>query len=311
MENIKITANGVYLPNKRIKNEELEQRLQLEKGYIVKRTGIKERYYAKEETIEEMALQAVKQIIDNIKDKGSIELIITATTSTNLLMPGISNYVQKNLKLKPCICLDILAGCGGFINAFDIAKLYIDSGNIQKALIIGVDRLSQIIDKEDIGTAVVLSDGAGATLVEKDKTTKTLKTYVTNIKSEGKNNEILTYQYGKNIIMNGKEVYKYAVTKTVLNINELLKKANTPIEEIKYIIPHQSNLKIMKAIATRLHIEMKKMYTDIETKGNTFCASIPIALYDMQKEGLLKQGDKVILLGYGGGLNIGSILIEI
>ena len=311
MENIKIVANGIYLPRKKIKSEKLEEKLQLEKGYIEKRTGIKERYYAKEETIEEMALQAAKQIIDNMKDKESIELIITATTSTNLLMPGISNYVQKNLKLKPCICLDILAGCGGFINAFDIAKLYIDSKNIQKALIIGVDKLSQIIDKEDIGTAVVLSDGAGATLVEKDKTAKTLKTYVTNIKAEGENNEILTYEYGKNIFMDGKEVYKYAITKTVLNINELLNKANTPMEEIKYIIPHQSNLKIMKAIATRLHIGMEKMYTNIETKGNTFCASIPIALYDMQKEGLLQQGDKVILLGYGGGLNIGSILIEI
>ena len=311
MENIKIVANGIYLPSKKIKSEELEEKLQLEKGYIEKRTGIKERYYAKEETIEEMALQAAKQIIDNMKDKESIELIITATTSTNLLMPGISNYVQKNLKLKPCICLDILAGCGGFINAFDIAKLYIDSKNIQKALIIGVDKLSQIIDKEDIGTAVVLSDGAGATLVEKDKTARTLKTYVTNIKAEGENNEILTYEYGKNIFMDGKEVYKYAITKTVLNINELLNKANMPMEEIKYIIPHQSNLKIMKAIATRLHIGMEKMYTNIETKGNTFCASIPIALYDMQKEGLLQQGDKVILLGYGGGLNIGSILMEI
>lgn len=311
MENIKIVANGIYLPSKKIKSEELEGKLQLEKGYIEKRTGIRERYYVKKETIEEMALQAAKQIIDNMKDKESIELIITATTSTNLLMPGISNYVQKNLKLKPCICLDILAGCGGFINAFDIAKLYIDSRNVQKALIIGVDKLSQIIDKEDIGTAVVLSDGAGATLVEKDKTAKTLKTYVTNIKAEGENNEILTYEYGKNIFMDGKEVYKYAITKTVLNINELLNKANMPMEEIKYIIPHQSNLKIMKAIATRLHIGMEKMYTNIETKGNTFCASIPIALYDMQKEGLLQQGDKVILLGYGGGLNIGSILIEI
>ena len=311
MENIKIVANGIYLPRKKIKSEKLEEKLQLEKGYIEKRTGIKERYYAKEETIEEMALQAAKQIIDNMKDKESIELIITATTSTNLLMPGISNYVQKNLKLKPCICLDILAGCGGFINAFDIAKLYIDSKNIQKALIIGVDKLSQIIDKEDIGTAVVLSDGAGATLVEKDKTARTLKTYVTNIKAEGENNEILTYEYGKNIFMDGKEVYKYAITKTVLNINELLNKANMPMEEIKYIIPHQSNLKIMKAIATRLHIGMEKMYTNIETKGNTFCASIPIALYDMQKEGLLQQGNKVILLGYGGGLNIGSILMEI
>ena len=110
--------------------------------------------------------------------------------------------------------------------------------------------------------------------------------------------------------MNGKEVYKYAITNTVKNIDGLLNKAKISLEDIKYIIPHQSNLKIMKAIATRLQIPMEKMYTNIQTRGNTFCASIPIALYDMQNEGLLKKGDKVILLGYGGGLNTGSILME-
>ena len=111
--------------------------------------------------------------------------------------------------------------------------------------------------------------------------------------------------------MDGKEVYRYAVTKTVESIKEVLDKAGLTIEDIKYIIPHQSNLKIMKAIASRLHIDMEKMFTNIQTRGNTFCASIPIALYDMQEKGLLKSEDKVILLGYGGGLNIGSILMEI
>ena len=311
MSNITIVANGIYVPKEQIKNDTLEKSLNLEKGYIERRTGIKNRYYAENETIEDMALEAAKMILNSSKEKEDIGLIITATTSTNLLMPGISNYVQKNLKLNDCMCLDILAGCGGYINAFDIAKLYIDSGNIKKALIIGVDKLSQIMDKKDIGTVAVLSDGAGATLIEYDKTKDARKQYITNIKSEGEHNEILTYQYGQNIYMNGKEVYKYAIKKTVENINQLLHKANITLDEIIYIIPHQSNLKIMKAMATRLHIGMEKMYINIETRGNTFCASIPIALYDMEKERLLKKGDKVILLGYGGGLNTGSILMEI
>ena len=110
--------------------------------------------------------------------------------------------------------------------------------------------------------------------------------------------------------MNGKEIYKYAVTKTVENIKELLEKSEEDIENIKYIIPHQSNIKIMKAIASRLNIENKKMYTNIEKTGNTFCASIPIAIEKMIKENLLKEEDKIILLGYGGGLNTGSILLE-
>ena len=307
MNNIKILANSAYFPKTEVKNSELESHLNLENGFIEKRTGIKNRYYAIDEKIEDMALKAVQ----NIEDRENIGLIITASTSTNILMPGISNFIQKKLGIPPCICLDILAGCSGYINAFDIAKKYIDSGEVEKALIVGVDKLSSIIDQEDIGTAIVLSDGAGSTLIEKETNKKSPKMYVVNIKAEGENNNILTYNYGQKLYMDGKEVYRYAVTKTVESIKEVLDKAGLTIEDIKYIIPHQSNLKIMKAIASRLHIDMEKMFTNIQTRGNTFCASIPIALYDMQEKGLLKSEDKVILLGYGGGLNIGSILMEI
>ena len=311
MSNIHIVKNGIYFPKKQIENDQLEKALHLENGYIEKRTGITNRYYAINENIEDMAVEAVKTIFHSEKEKEDIGLIITATTSTDILMPGISNYVQKNLGFSPCICLDILAGCGGYINAFDIAKIYMDSRDIKKALIIGVDKLSEIIDKKDIGTAVVLSDGAGATLIEKEELSDNEKLYVSHMKAEPDENDILTYQYGKKLYMNGKDVYKYAVTKTVENINELLEKANISLKDVKYIVAHQSNLKIMKAIAVRLHIEMEKMYTNIQGRGNTFCASIPIALHDMQKSGLLKSGDKIILLGYGGGLNTGSILMEI
>ena len=186
-----------------------------------------------------------------------------------------------------------------------------DSRNIKRALIIGVDKLSEIVDKKDIGTVVVLSDGAGATLIEKEETDIHQKMYMSHIKAEEDKQNILTYRYGQSVYMNGKEVYKYAVTKTVESINELLEKANISLHDVKYIVAHQSNLKIMKAIASRLHIGMEKMYTNIQERGNTFCASIPIALHDMQKTRLLKKGDKIILLGYGGGLNTGSILMEI
>ena len=110
--------------------------------------------------------------------------------------------------------------------------------------------------------------------------------------------------------MEGKEIYKYAVTKTVENVKELLEKSGENLENIKYIIPHQSNMRIMKAIANRLKIETNKIYTNIENVGNTFCASIPIALNEMMENGLLQKGDKIILLGYGGGLNTGSILMS-
>ena len=305
MNYIKITDCAYYLPKRKVLNSEIEKKLNLEEGYILKRTGIEERYYAENETIENLAIEVTKKIEKNLEDLG---LIIVATTSSNNLMPGIANIVQKELNLENCICLDILAGCSGFINAMDIAKLYIETEKIKKALVIGVDLLSNVINKNDIATVAVLSDGAGAVLLEQ---TKEHKRYYSNIEAEADKKDILFYKEHKTLYMNGKEVYKYAVTKTVKNIKELLEKSGEKIEDIKYIVPHQSNLKIIKAIASRLKIEEEKMYINLQNKGNTFCASIPITLEEMKEKGYLKEKDKIILLGYGGGLNTGSILLEI
>ena len=307
MRNIEIIANGKYLPKKEILSKDIEKKLNLEEGYIEKRTGIIKRYYVETEKIEDLAINVVKNLFSKEISKDNIGLIIVATTTTDKLMPGISNYVQKALNIDKCICLDILAGCSGYINAFDIASMYIKTGKVEKTLIIGVEVLSRYIDLEDINTSIILADGAGATLVG---STNTDKKYYSNIKAEGENNHILECKSNSNIYMEGKEIYKYAVTKTVENVKELLEKSGENLENIKYIIPHQSNMRIMKAIANRLKIETNKIYTNIENVGNTFCASIPIALNEMMENGLLQKGDKIILLGYGGGLNTGSILMS-
>ena len=309
MENIQIIGNGLYLPTLKVESSELEKKFNVEEGYILKRTGINTRYYKKEESICEMAYKASKNAIETSKiDVKDIGLIIVATTSTNTLMPVISYYIQEKLNIEKCICLDILAGCAGFVNAFDIAKLYIDAKKVEKALIVGVDVLSECTDDNDINTKIILSDGAGATIISR---TEKDKLYFSNIQSDGKNGEILTYRTNEKIKMDGKAIYKYAVTETVKNIEELLEQANVKIEDIKYVIPHQSNIKIMKSIATKLNISIDKMYTNISEVGNTFCASIPIALTQMYEKKLLKDGDKIILIGYGGGLNTASILLEI
>ena len=308
MKNIEIIASGKYLPKKEILSKDVEKKFNLKEGYIEKRTGIIKKYYVEEEKIEDLAINATKDLFSKGINKDNIGLIIVATTTTDKLMPGISNYVQKELNIQQCICLDILAGCSGYINAFDIASMYIKTGKVEKALIIGVEVLSKYVNSKDINTSIILSDGAGATLVE---STNIDKKYYSNIKAEGENNHILQCKANSNIYMEGKEIYKYAVTKTVENVKELLEKSGESLENIKYIVPHQSNMKIMKAIANRLKMENNKIYTNIENVGNTFCASIPIALSEMMKNRLLKKGDKIILLGYGGGLNTGSILIEI
>ena len=301
---IKIKEAKYYMPEKKVLNSEIEKIFGLNEGYIKKRTGIKERYYSVSETIEEMAIKAVKKL----SDVSCVDMIVVATTSSNCLMPGISNYIQKELGIKYCICMDILAGCSGFINAFDVVKVYMQAGRVRKAIVVGVDLLSKAVDEKDLGTVAVLSDGAGAVLVENSIKEKA---YFVNIKAEEDEKNILYYKADSKIYMDGKEVYKYAVKKTVENIEELIKKSKVGLDKIKYIIPHQSNIKIMKAMASRIGIDSDKLYINIDKKGNTFCASIPIAIAEMLEKGLLASGDKVILLGYGGGLNIGSILLEI
>ncbi len=302
---MRIVASSSYLPSKKILNEEIEKKLNLETNYIEKRTGIKQRYFVQNETIEEMSIKAIEKLINETKiDVQEIDMIIVATTTTNSLMPGISNYIQKYFDIKKCISFDILAGCNGYINALDIAQMYIKSGKVSKGIVVGVDILSKYTDEKDVGTAIILADGAGATLVEKSE-----NEYFSNIEAIPDKDDILTIKSNEKIFMDGISVYKYAVTETVKNINQLLEMSNEKIENIKYIVPHQSNLKIIKAISNRLGTE--KMYTNIQSVGNTFCASIPIVLEEMQKKNLLKTGDKIILLGYGGGLNTGSILLEI
>ena len=302
---MRIVASSSYLPSKKILNEEIEKKLNLETNYIEKRTGIKQRYFVQNETIEEMSIKAIEKLINAAKiDVQEIDMIIVATTTTNNLMPGISNYIQKYFDIKKCISFDILAGCNGYINALDIAQMYIKSGKVSKGIVVGVDILSKYTDEKDVGTAIILADGAGATLVEKSE-----NEYFSNIEAIPDKDDILTIKSNEKIFMDGISVYKYAVTETVKNINQLLEMSNEKIENIKYIVPHQSNLKIIKAISNRLGTE--KIYTNIQNVGNTFCASIPIVLEEMQKKNLLKTGDKIILLGYGGGLNTGSILLEI
>ena len=303
MSNIKIISSGRYIPNIKITNEELEKKYQVEENYILKRTGIKQRFYAKE-AIEELAIKASEEALKNIQDK--IDLIIVASTSEKSQMPSISYEVQKYFDIKDCMCMDILAGCAGFINALDIAKLYIDSNRVRTALVIGAEKLSSFIDKNDINTEILLSDGAGAIVIQKCEEEKIYHSY---IESKGQKGEILTNT--TKIYMDGKEVYKYAVTDTVRNINHVLEHQNIDINEIKYIIPHQSNRRILVSMAKKLNLPSERMYSNVEDIGNTFCASIPIAMDEMLKSHKLESGDKVILIGYGGGLNTGSIILEI
>ena len=305
---MKIIGSGMYLPHKEIRNEEIEKYLGLEKGYIEKRTGIKKRFFVENETIENMAYEASNIALKDANiDKNEIDLIIVATTSTSLLMPGIANEVQKMLKIPACICLDILAGCSGYINALDIAHLYISSNKVKTALVIGVEELSKYIDKKDKDISILLADGAGCLVVSRDNEDN-FTSHICCIPDE---NNCLSCKVEDKIKMLGTKIYKYAVTETVKNIEELKEKTGFTWKDISYIIPHQSNQKILTGISNRLDLKTEKMYHNIEKVGNTFCASIPIAICEMRQKKLLQKGQNIILLGYGGGFNTGSTLWKI
>ena len=309
MNNLKILSHGTYLPKNKITNEEFNKKFDLETNWIEQRTGIENRYHVENEQLDEICVNAARIAIEKAKiDISEIELILVASTSTKELMPGISFKVQKALGIKRCICFDVLAGCSGYINIFDIARKYIATGEIKTALIIGAEVNSEYLDFNDLGTAILLGDGAGATILQK---TEEEKMYVSVLESDGSSGEILTCSNKEKLFMNGKSIYKYAVTRVPENIKELLEKAPVKIEDINYIVLHQSNIKILKSIVDKLNINEAKMYTNLKEYGNTFCASIPIALNEMVEKGLLKEKDKIILAGYGGGLNQGSILLEI
>lgn len=306
MNSIKIIATGKYIPKDKITNDYLEKNYHLEKGYIYKRTGIETRFYSKEESLEELAINSVKDMLkkNNKLDINDIDMIITASTSYEKIMPSLSFKVQEYFNIKDCICMDILAGCSGYINALDIAQKYIATSSVNNALVIGAEVLSKN-KYNDIGSKILFGDGAGCTYIS---CSSEFKKYVSNIQSMKDDNNILTCTMNHELYMNGKEVYKFATTKTVENIEELLRKSQEKSNYIKYIIPHQSNMKILEKISKKIDIDI---YSNIKKYGNTFCASIPIALDELYSSKKIKEKDKIILLGYGGGLNIGSILMEV
>ena len=308
MNSIKLLASGMYLPKQKIENEVLNEKFGIDKNWIYKRTGIKTRYWAEEETTLDLAIKAVENLKEkNDLDFSKIGLIIVASTNFENTMPGISFEIQKYFGITNCMCMDLLAGCCGYINGIDIARKYLEVEEVEQALVVGVEKLSKYLDKNDINTTILLGDGAGATLLSKAKN----KLYAQNIQSIGQEGDILTCKENQPIWMDGKKVYKFAIEKVTKNITELLEEQNLNIADIKYFIPHQSNIRILTNIAEKIGAKPEQMYSNIAEIGNTFNASIPIALNEILDKKLLKENDKILLAGYGGGLNLGSILIEI
>lgn len=317
MNYTRITATGSYLPEKVMTNAELESLVDTTDDWIQARTGIKERHIARDdETTCDMCEQAALKAIEAADiSPDSIELIILATSTPDLIYPSTACLLQDRLGIKNnCAAFDVQAACSGFIYAFSTAEKFISSGSVSRALVIGADANSKILDWKDRGTCVLFGDGAGAVLLESaDKP----GVYSTRLHADGSYAHLLQVPSGVSkptgdpfIRMSGNEVFKFAVNAMGNIVDETLNQCGLKKSDIDWLVPHQANQRIIKATAKKLGMEMEKVILTVGEHGNTSGGSIPLALDTGIRDGRIKRGDILFLEAVGSGFTWGSIVLQ-
>lgn len=316
---IRIMGTGSSLPAKAVSNDDLAKIMDTSDEWIRSRTGIESRHIAVEETTTSMAVDAAeKALADAGIGAEELDLIIVASVSPDKCFPSTACEVQAAIGATNAVAFDLNAACSGFLFGLSVANAYFSSGIYQKALIIGAETLSKMMDWNDRSTCVLFGDGAGAAVVQKSETG--LLSIIQG--SDGARGSVLTCQnrpvnnpYVKNDTvldyakMNGQEVYKFAVRTVPNAISEVLEKGNTSADEVKYYVLHQANIRIIDAVAKRLSQPVEKFPTNLQKCGNISAGSVPILLDFIHKEGILQRGDKIVLAGFGAGLTWGAALL--
>ncbi|MBC5628505.1 ketoacyl-ACP synthase III [Clostridium sp. NSJ-6] len=324
MKGVKIVGIGHYCPSNVVSNEYISSLVDTSDEWIAKRTGIKERRISDGESTVDLAVKASEEALKNSGyTTEDIDLIIVATTSPDRIMPSTACSVQERLGCINATAFDISAACSGFVYGLIIANSLLKTNEKFRALVIGAEVLSRIVDWKDRNTCVLFGDGAGAAVLESSDDYGIISTFfgsdgAKGVKALTSTNLSLNNPFVKEsddekryIEMEGREVFKFAVSVIPTIVNNLLEKSGEKIDNIKYIIPHQANSRIIDEASRRLGITSDRFYINLERYGNTSSASIPIALDEMIKRELIKKGDKVILAAFGGGLTWAGTLIEI
>ena len=319
MNNILITGVGSYLPKKVISNNELPVNLDTNDEWIKKRTGIRQRHLVTEgEFTSTMAIAAAKKALQNANiDSKDIDLIIVATTTPDQTFPATAVKVQSELNIGICPAFDIQAVCAGFIYALNVGSSLLKTSNFSKALLIGSESFSKILDWSDRSTSVLFGDGAGAFVLEKSNKNPEWGILSSNFYSNGNFSDILytdggpsiNSQVGK-VRMNGKEVFKHAVEKLSSCLIEAMNSAKLKIQDIDFLVPHQANSRIIEALSKKLDIPIKKIINTVDVHANTSAASIPLAFDSALEKNIIKNGDIVALNAIGGGLSWGASIIK-
>ncbi|GAB6076833.1 beta-ketoacyl-ACP synthase III [Desulfurobacterium crinifex] len=311
---IKVVSTGSFLPDRVLTNFDLEKMVETSDEWITTRTGIRERRISEGETTSDLATEAAVRALEG-RDPKDIDLIVVATATPDAFFPSTACKVQAKIENKRAIAFDISAACTGFIYALYVADSIMRAKEIDKALVIGAERFSKIINWKDRTTCILFGDGAGAVLLKREEDEGILGF---DLGADGSYGDLLyvpsvgsNEEYPFYVRMKGNEVFKVAVRTMVESARQVLDKSGILAEEIKLLIPHQANVRIIKAVAERLGINEEKIFINLDRYGNTSAASIPIALDEAVKEGRLKKGDLVLLVAFGGGFTWGSCILRI
>ena len=322
--NAAITATGGYVPEYRLTNAELEKMVDTNDEWIRTRTGISERRILKEEGKGSSDL-AVPAVLELCKKRGigpeEIDCLICATVTPDMVFPATANIICNKIGATNSFSFDIMAACSGFLYALTTAAAFIESGRYKKIVVVGVDKMSSIIDYSDRATCIIFGDGAGAVLLEPVE--ENIGVLDSLLKSDGSGSQYLHMKAGGSVkpstvetvlakehfvYQEGQAVFKFAV-KGMADVSfELMERNNLTADDIAWLVPHQANLRIIDATANRMGLPREKVMINIQKFGNTTAGTLPLCLWEWEKQ--LKKGDNIILAAFGGGFTWGATWLK-
>jgi 3-oxoacyl-[acyl-carrier-protein] synthase III len=316
-----ITGVNGYVPEEVVTNEDLSKFVDTSDEWITSRTGIKERRILREGASSDIAAAAVKGLLEkkNI-DPLEIDLVIVATVTPDYPFPSTSNVVCDKIGMKNAWGYDLIAACSGFIYALSTGAQFIETGRYKKVIVVGVDKMSAILDYQDRTTCVIFGDGGGAVLLEPNEEGYGVKDFI--LHADGSGREYLVQPAGGSlnpasvetvekrmhyVKQEGKTVFKFAVTNMAEVSAQIMEKNNLSSDDVDWLVPHQANLRIIDATAERMGLPKEKVMINIQKYGNTTAGTLPLCLWDYEKQ--LKIGDNIILSAFGGGFTWGAVYL--
>ena len=312
-----VLGTGSALPRRRLDNAELAKTVDTSDQWIVERTGIHTRYIAGEgETTATLAADASRRALEHAGvEATAIDLIVLATATPDQTFPSSATKVQAMLGIPDCIAFDVHAVCTGFLYALSVADSMLKSGSGTKALVIGAETFSRILDWEDRATCVLFGDGAGALVLGMEEGERGV--LATKLHADGRHNDLLFVDGGPSttgtvgkLRMKGREVFRHAVTNLAEVLNEVLAEVGLTVADVDWIVPHQANARILDATARKLGVSPDKVVVTVDRHANTSAASVPLALDTAVRDGRIKRGDLIVLEAMGGGFTWGAAALR-